>query len=418
MYFPNKFIKATEAFTTFEHYVPSPYFRKCFEVSESARATVMISAIGFYELYINGKRITKGFFAPYISNPEDIVYYDEYTVELEKGKNVIAVQLGNGIVNNPGGYIWDFQKASFRSAPSFALSLSYTDENGNQIIIESGEDFKTAPSPIFFDDYRFGEYYDANLEIKDWNNSCLDDSVWGNAILSKAPTGEARICKADPIVITGEIKPVSIIEKDGKFIYDFGVNCAGVCRLTVKGEKGQRIELQHAEQLLDGEIDLVSVWFKRDYWERDKEIVHKDIYVCKGEGTESYMPTFTYHGFRYVEVSGITEEQATNDLLTYIVMNSDIKVCGGFVTSDKTVNTLQEMTMRSNLSNFYYFPTDCPHREKNGWSADAALSAEQMLLNLTVNKSYREWMHNICKAQRGDGAIPGIVPTSGWGFDW
>ena len=224
MYFPNKFIKATEAFTTFEHYVPSPYFRKCFEVSESARATVMISAIGFYELYINGKRITKGFFAPYISNPEDIVYYDEYTVELEKGKNVIAVQLGNGIVNNPGGYIWDFQKASFRSAPSFALSLSYTDENGNQIIIESGEDFKTAPSPIFFDDYRFGEYYDANLEIKDWNNSCLDDSAWGNAILSKAPTGEARICKADPIVITGEIKPVSIIEKNGKFIYDFGVN--------------------------------------------------------------------------------------------------------------------------------------------------------------------------------------------------
>ena len=104
--------------------------------------------------------------------------------------------------------------------------------------------------------------------------------------------------------------------------------------------------------------------------------------------------------------------------ITYVVMNSDIKSCGGFDTSHPVIRKLQEITLRSDLANFYYFPTDCPQREKNGWTADAALSAEQMLLNLTVHNSYREWMRNICKAQNDAGALPGIIPTTGWGFHW
>ncbi len=418
MNYPNNFIKATEEYTTFEKYIPAPYFRKAFSVKENTQAKVLITACGFYELYLNGERITKGALAPYISNPDDMVYYDEYEVVLNKGKNVIGILLGNGLCNNPGGYIWDFDKAPFRSAPKFALSVCYTDENGKDVIIESSTDFKTAPSPVIFDDYRFGEHYDANLEISGWNTVCFDDSDWKNAISASEPKGEKRICKADPIVVTDEMKPVAITEINGKFVYDFGLNRAGVCRLKVNGKKGQRIEFQHVEELIDGDIEVGSIWFVRDFWERDKEIVHKDVYICHGEGTETYTPKFTYHGFRYVAVSGITKEQATKDLLTYVVMNSDIKQCGGFKTSNKTVNLLQEMTVRSDLSNFHYFPTDCPHREKNGWTADASFSAEQMLINFTVQKNYTEWMRNIRKAQAKNGAIPGIIPTSGWGFDW
>lgn len=99
-------------------------------------------------------------------------------------------------------------------------------------------------------------------------------------------------------------------------------------------------------------------------------------------------------------------------------MNSDLKERGGFTCSDPTVNTLQELTRRSDLANFYYFPTDCPQREKNGWTADAALSSEHLLLNLSPETSYREWMRNICKAMDDRGALPGIVPTGGWGFHW
>ena len=415
--FPKHFIRAGEAFNTFEAHVPAPYFRKTFTLEAAARGSLLIGACGFYEVYINGRRITKGAMAPYISNPDDMVYFDSYEVSLGRGKNVIAVLLGNGFQNNPGGYTWDFDKGDFRGAPQFALRLTC----GDAVILESDESFKTAPSPIIFDDYRFGEHYDANLELPGWNAPDYDDSAWRNAVPAPQPRGEARLCEAEPIVVTHEMSPVEILAcDDGSFIYDFGLNCAGVCRLKVKGEKGQRIELQHGERLIDGKMDILRIWFlkKQEDYDRDKQIVHKDIYICKGGEEEVYTPGFTYHGFRYVTVTGITPAQATKDLLTYVVMNSDVKFCGGFGTSHPTVNKLQELTVRSDLSNFYYFPTDCPQREKNGWTADAALSAEQMLLNLTVQNSYREWMRNICKAQNDTGALPGIIPTSGWGFHW
>ncbi|MBR2338926.1 MAG: hypothetical protein IKA63_05625 [Clostridia bacterium] len=117
-------------------------------------------------------------------------------------------------------------------------------------------------------------------------------------------------------------------------------------------------------------------------------------------------------------VEGITLEQATDDLLTYLMMSSEMAERGGFCCSDETLNCLFDMTRRSDRSNFVFFPTDCPHREKNGWTADAALSAEHMLLHLDASESLKEWMRGIAKAQRADGALPGIIPTAGWGFDW
>ena len=415
--FPKNFIRAGEAFTTLEAPVPAPYFRRTFLLPEAAEGQLLITACGFYELYLNGKRLTKGALAPYISNPDDMVYFDRYTLSLEAGENVLALLLGNGFQNNPGGYTWWFDKGDFRGAPQLALSLKV----GDRVILESDESFKVAPSPIIFDDYRFGEHYDANRELPGWNTLDFDDSSWANAIPAPTPRGEARLCEAEPITVTGELAPVEILEgKNGSFIYDFGLNCAGVCRLKVRGKKGQRIEFQHGERLMDGEMDVLRIWFRKDPddYERDRKLVHKDIYICNGQGEEVYTPSFTYHGFRYVTVTGITKQQATKDLLTYVVMNSDINICGGFETSHPVVSKLQELTLRSDLANFYYFPTDCPQREKNGWTADAALSAEQMLLNLTVHNSYREWMRNICKAQNDAGALPGIIPTTGWGFHW
>ena len=192
-----------------------------------------------------------------------------------------------------------------------------------------------------------------------------------------------------------------------------------MCRITINGYKGQKVELQHAEILKDGKLFLENVWFVREFWERDKDIVHKDTYICSGRGKETYIPSFTYHGFRYVKVSGITAEQATPDLLTYIVLHSDLKSRGDFSCSDVVVNKLQELTRRSDISCFHYFPTDCPQREKNGWTADAALSCEHMLLNYEAEVSYRQWLQNICKSQSRDGVIPCVVPTTTiWGYEW
>ena len=413
-----KFIQATKEFNTFEQPVPAPYLRKSFTVDVACTATVTVAACGFYELYLNGTRRTKGVLAPYISNPDHFIYYDEYELPLDAGENVLGLLLGNGFQNNPGGYIWNFDQAPWRSAPMVAIEIRYPSANGETVTVSSDSSFKTASSPIRSDDYRFGETYDANFEIIDWCCKGFDDSAWQNALEVQPPRGQLRRCAADPILVQGEMKPVKIWQEDDAYIYDFGVSHAGVCRLTVQGKAGQRISWQHADGLRDGKFDLAPAWFVRERWEYDRKIVHKDTYICKGEDVETYTPTITYHGFRYVRVTGITAEQATPELLTFVILHSDLKSRGGFSCSDETVNQLQEMTRRSDVSNFHYFPTDCPQREKNGWTADAALSSEQTLINFNPEVSYREWLHNICKAQRDDGALPGIIPTAGWGYGW
>lgn len=408
------FIKATNDYNTFEHPVPAYYFRRSLHSDTERAVTLTVAVCGFYELYFNGQRITRGFLSPYISNTDDYIYSDEYRVTLDVGENVIGLVLGNGFQNNPGGYIWEFDTASFRSAPMLALSV----EDGEELLLVSDESFKIAPSAIRSDDYRFGECYDANYDIPGWEQKGFDDTSWDRAMHALAPKGKIRLADISPIVKERDITPIRIIPSGDGYIYDFGESNAGICRLRVSGTKGQRIELRYADTVKDGDIYLDHIWFVRDMWERDKHIVHRDTYVCKGEGVEEYKPSFTYHGFRYVRVDGITAEQATPELLTYLVYHTELHTRADFRCSHEIATKLQEMTQRSILSNFHHFPTDCPQREKNGWTADAALSCEAALLNFDPERNYREWMRNICKAQREDGALPGIVPTTGWGFHW
>lgn len=433
--FSLKFISATKEYSTLEKRVPAPYLRKRFDWVGGS-ASITICGLGFYELYINGKNITKGPLAPYISNPDDILYYDKYDVTdlLVPGENVIGVMLGNGMLNCPGGAVWDFQLVRYRSAPKVALAFESESLN-----FEADESFRCAPSPIDYDDLRVGEFYDARREIPGWNLPGFDDSAWTNAIPAEAPRGECRICEAEPIVVTKEIAPVSIArgrmgpeliyrdmlpvvepepgvesETEG-WLYDFGVNTAGVPRLKITGKPGQKIVIQFAEKLLENAgntLDMRTMTFL------PKALDHRMIYICKGGEEEIHVPSFTYYGFRYALVFGLEDAQAVPALLTYLVMNSDLKVNGGFECSDEVLNKLYDCAMVSNFANFYYFPTDCPHREKNGWTGDAQLSSEQMLINMTPENSYREWLRNIRKAQREDGRIPGIIPTGGWGFDW
>ncbi len=202
--------------------------------------------------------------------------------------------------------------------------------------------------------------------------------------------------------------------KTGGYIYDFGKNSAGIFRMVIKNTTpGQKISLQCAEHVTPGgKLDYTNINFFPDGY------CQRDVYICRGAEEEVFVPDFVYHGYRYLYVHGITDEQATEDLLTYIEINSDISARATFSCSDEIANKLYAMCDNSDLSNFHYFPTDCPHREKNGWTGDAATSSEHMVMTLSVENSWREWMNNIRAAQSIDGHIPGIVPTTGWGFDW
>lgn len=418
MNYPNNYIAAGYEYAQMEHFVPAPLFRKKFIAQKTEASEIIIGAAGFYRLFVNGKDITKGFLAPYISNPDDIVYYDRYDVSglISEGENVIAVLLGNGFQNNPGGSPWNFDKAPWRGAPRFALRLDMTDSDGNITVIESDESFKVCDSPILFDDYRSGEYYDARLEIPNFHTADFDDSGLRNAVKTSAPRGEKRLCTADPVSIYEELKPISVTQTENGRLYDFGENNTGVCRLAVNAKAGQKITLYYGECLKDGELYRDNICCPQ-LSNAQKEFVQKSEYICK-DGKQTHTPSFIYNGFRYVLTKGITEEQATENLLTYLKFSSLPESAGGFTCSDEVINKIQEAAVRSDKSNFIYFPTDCPHREKNGWTADASLSAEQMLLNLYPEKCYKEWLRNIYKALSDNGQLPGIIPTAGWGYEW
>ena len=432
-----KFICATREYSTYKDFMPSPYFRKTFIAYElPKRCTVTIGGLGFYDAFINGHKITKGILAPYISNPDHMVYYDEYDITeyINEGKNVLGVQLGNGMQNAPGGEIWDFDKEDFRGAPRVAFAIEIEGFDGTVDVLEADRRVKTAFSPVIFDDLRNGCFYDARLEIPHWSEPTFSDDNWRDALIAETPRGERRMCEAEPITAIRHLKAqeirkcrmvdfrgdkrtcqsVSSLPSKAKvgYLYDFGIDTAGIIRLKVKGERGQQIDLQYGEYLDENGIpDISNCQFYPDGF------AQRDIYICKGEGEEIFEPQFTYHGFRYVVVLGIDESQATPDLLTYIVCSSALKERGNFKCSDDTVNRLQAMTRNATVSNFYYFPTDCPQREKNGWTGDANMSCRQTLLNLNPENSYKEWLRNIRKAQRENGEIPGIVPTGSWGYN-
>lgn len=414
MFFSDRFICRSREFTTFEKYVPAPCFRRTFTLeARPSRALLSVCGLGFYELYVNGKNITKGMFAPYISNPDERLYYDEYDLSrrLHAGKNVIALLLGNGFLNDPAGDIWDFDKAPFRSAPKLALAL----EADGKLLFEADERFKTADSPIRFDDYRSGEHYDARAEMPGWTEAGFDDADWQSALPAAAPHGEKAACEAEPIRIARTLRPLSVQESGDGFLYTFPENTAGVVRLRVNGRRGQRIELTYGEVLRDGKLDLANICFRE---QTHSDTMHKDVYIAKGKRGETFLPRFTYHGFQYVLVRGIDRAQAKRSLLTACVCHSALPEVGQFRCSNEMLNRLRENVRRSTLSNFYYFPTDCPHREKNGWTGDIALSSEQIMLNFAAEHSFAEWLRNLRAAQREDGSLPGIAPTTGWGFAW
>lgn len=433
-----KFIRATKEYCSIATPVAAPIIRKGFEIDFiPQKAEIKVCGSGFYHLYINGERITKGELAPFINNPNHILYYDEYEIadKLKKGKNAIAVILGNGFANQDVDS-WDFAKASFRSAPCTAIALEAEGE-GKKLEIESDETFKVHPSPILFDMYRYGTVYDAREEIEGCFDGDFDDSEWDNAFICEPPGGDIVHCTALPVTTQYELTPVSVekqedfhylIDKDGTpfdctyvkegWLYDFGLNCAGVVRLKIKGERGQKITLRHCEALRDGKFNINSIFTIKEGLERFIHLHQADTYYLKGGEEEIFVPAFTYHGFRYVLVEGLKPGQATEDLLTYLVMNTDIKKRADFESSDEILNKLFDMGIRADMSNFHHFPTDCPHREKNGWTGDASVSAEQLLLNFDCSENFKVWLESARYAQIESGQIPGIIPTDTWGYKW
>lgn len=406
-----KFVRATSKRNTLEKPVPAPLFRGDFILSSQGSLTLKIACVGIYDLYFNGEKITKGYLMPCRSNPTHIIYADHYDLSQRArfGKNVVALILGNGFANSLKP-TWEYDQNSWNGPPHFALEVA----NQEGILLEA-PDFKTHPSEITFDDFYYGEHIDANKVIKDWKEINFDDSSWEKPEIIQGLTDNISLVAYPPIRAYETLKPLKIIKGKKGYIYDFGKSVAAMYRLAIKGQAHKQIYVQAADALINGD----ELYLNNLPCGDDDRIayIQCDWFTLSGD-EDVFEPRFNYKGCRFIEIANITPEEAhTVDLTLFVI--SSLKPSENFFKCDHPlINRLQMMTNNANLANFLYFPTDCPQREKNGWTGDAALSAEQMILNCDCVPQLRRWIHDLTLAQKENGAIPCICPTGAWGYGW
>jgi alpha-L-rhamnosidase len=404
------------------HVKPAPYFRKEFQTAKTVKsARAYIAAAGLYELYINGKQIGDHRLDPTFTHFDRRNLYVTYDVtqELQSGKNAIGVLLGNGWYNLQSTAVWYFHRAPWRDRPAFCMDLRITYDDGSVETIKSERDWKTNLSPIIFNSIYTGEHYDARLEQPGWNTAGFDDSKWKNALYRMAPSQNIVAQQLHPIRNVEKI-PVRNFRKisDQRYIFDLGRNISGVSHLRVKGEAGTEIRLVHSEILRpDGNIDIRNI---AEHYRPvdDSDPFSTDIYILKGGEEEEFMPRFNYKGFQYVEVTSDKPVELTAASLEGWFMHSDIPPVGQVETSNPTINKIWFAANNSYLANMFGYPTDCPHREKNGWTGDANYAVDLGLFNFDGITVYEKWLADHRDEQQPNGLIPNIIPTSGWGLDW
>lgn len=386
--------------------LPAPCFRKTFDTGNSSRkALLKICGLGYYECFLNGKRVSDRVLTPRVSQYDKHVWYDSLDVTslVVPGKNVIAVMLGNGLYNCSTEDTWQFFCAPWRDYPKLLVELSV----GTKIILSSSPDWKVGRGPVIFDALRNGETYDARLAIP-WEFIEFDDSAWANAVIVPGPGGELVEDKAPPCRIreTLFMRRLSVYN-----CFEAEKSIAGHARITVKGPSGAKVKVRYGERTNTiGQVDNRN---PEKYISNGE--FQTDCYILAGKGTETWEPRFTYHGFRYVELVPDTDVEILR--VEARKVGSDLAEAGRLTSGNAIFDRIQELTKRSFEANFVGIPTDCPHREKNGWTGDAMLACDTGLFNYNVAESYAEWLSIMRDCQRPSGQISAIAPSPGWGYN-
>ena len=404
------------------HLKPAPYFRKVFEAKKTIKsARAYVATGGLFELSVNGEKIGNHRLDPTYTRFDRRLLYvtHDLTEALKQGSNAIGILLGNGWYNHQSTAVWDFHKAPWRARPVFCLDLRITYEDGTIETISSGNDWKTDLSPVIFNSIYTAEHYDARLEQPGWNTTKFDDSQWKNATLRAAPSQNIVAQALHPIRNVEEIMPKSVRKiNDTTYVFDLGRNISGVSQIKLSGKAGTTLRLEHAERVYDnGRVDMSNIDIH--YRPTDNsDPFQTDIFILKGEGEESFMPRFNYKGFQYVEVTSNRPVELTKDNLKAYFMHSDVPAVGKVSSSNPVVDKIWWATNNAYLSNLFGYPTDCPQREKNGWTGDAHIAIETGLYNFDGITVYEKWMADHRDEQQPNGVLPAIIPTSGWGYAW
>ena len=404
---------------------PAPMFRKTFTVGKAVQdARLYVASAGYNEMFINGERVGGHYLDPGYTHFDKRILYVTHDVTgmVKEGDNAIAAVLGNGWYNVQSVAVWDFEKARWRDRPRMYCELRLVYDDGSTDSIVTDESWRTAVGPYIYNDLYSGDMYDATLEEKGWNNTGFDDSQWKPVTVTASPASKVVAQQMPPIRITQEYAPVDMKAFGNKlYVYSFPKNIAGFCRLKVKGERGTRITLKHGELLKkDGRLEQGNI---NIYYHPVKpyEMFQTDVYTLRGDGTEEvFIPAFTYHGFQYVEVESDKPVALTSQSLTALSVHTDVKPVGRFECSNPMLTKIWDATMQAYVNNLHSIPTDCPQREKNGWTADAHVAVDLGLLGFDGITFYEKWMNDFIDNQRDSiGDISGIIPTATWGYgDW
>lgn len=401
---------------------PAALFRRAFKPAGKIRsARAYIAAAGLYELYVNGQRIGNHRLDPMYTrfDRRNLYVTWDITPQLQSGENVVGVMMGNGWYNHQSTAVWDFHKAPWRGRPAFCMDVRITYDDGRVETISTGKDWKTATGPVIFNSIYTAEHYDARREQKGWANAGFNDKEWKNVLLRAAPSMNVTAQAMAPVADCDTL-PAKGFRKfsDSRYLYDLGQNISGVSRITVKGPAGTILRLRHAERLDSaGHTDQSNI----DVHYRptdDKDPFQTDIFILSGKGEEDFMPRFNYKGFQYVEVESSVPVELTKESLRGYFQHSRVEPKGYVHTSNPVMNKIWEATNNSYLSNLFGYPTDCPQREKNGWTGDAHQAIETALYNFDGITVYEKWLNDHFDEQQPNGVFPSIIPTGGWGYEW
>ncbi len=421
-----------QGFTMWEHlaaakpvYDASPLFRQEFQLDRPIRsATLFICGLGYYEAFLNGKKVGDHVLDPAWTSYNQRAFYVAYDVTklLKTGFNALGAMLGRGQFSPLANDIWGLREADAVDQPRLIARLKVTYADGTSQDIVTDSSWRTAGGPIVYDDTRHGEIYDARLERAGWTESGFDESNWKSpSVVHGQNPLQAQLIP--PIREFAAIKPVRCIERSKQEkLYDVGRNIAGWARVTVYGNRGAKVLVEYAEVPFDPELrgnfpggkpapDLAHP--EDTFRDLCTHVRQQNGYILKGQGAETFECHFSYKGFQFIRV--LADEGAVIDRVEAIPVHSDVESIGEFECSNPLLNQIQNAARATFLNNFHSIQTDCPHREKQGWTADLYLTAEAAMYNFDLASFYAKCMTDIADTQRPDGGLGQVAPTGGEG---
>ncbi|GAB4130876.1 family 78 glycoside hydrolase catalytic domain [Thermopirellula anaerolimosa] len=378
-------------------------FRKEFNVDQPVRkATLYASALGLFDVELNGTDAVADLFPPGWTDYNKRVYYNTYDVTslVGPGKNAIGATLAPGWYSGHIG--WFKQAFLYGKDPKIWLQLELEMADGSRRIVATDDSWKFSFGPELEAEFLAGETYDARLRMPGWSEPNFDDGNWKPAVVASDVVATLEAQPGVPVLITGEVPTQSITEPyPGVFVFDLGQNFAGFARLRVQGPAGTRVQMRFAEVLNpDGTIYTTNLRSARA----------TDTYILSGDGVEVWQPRFTFHGFRYVEVTGYPG-RPEKDAVTGLAVNSDIPMVGSFTCSNPMVNQLFRNIVWTQRANFISVPTDCPQRdERLGWTGDAEVFIRAASYNADVAAFFTKWLRDLEDAQGPEGDFPDVAP--------